>query len=170
MSHNKGLVDNKTICRRITCDQQKFKMIHMKRFLLTAAIFLGSFTITRAQEGISEEDNAKKMEKIQALYVAYITKELNLTADDAQKFWPVHAEFEKDLKSVKQDLPELERQQKVLDVKKRYQERFTRVLGNSNRTEIFFRKDGEFRRKLIERLRQMRQKRQNMPPRQRRGG
>jgi hypothetical protein len=140
----------------------------MKRLLLITAILLGSFTIARAQEDLPD-DNGKKMEKIQALYVAYITKELNLTADDAQKFWPIHAEFDRDLKGVKQDMPELERQQKILDIKKRYQDKFIRVLGSS-RTENFFRKDGEFRRKLIERLRKMRQNRQNMPPRQRRGG
>jgi hypothetical protein len=140
----------------------------MKRLLLITAILLGSFTIARAQDDLPD-DNDKKMEKIQALYVAYITKELNLTADDAQKFWPIHAEFDRDLKGVKQDMPELDRQQKILDIKRRYQDKFTRVLG-SNRTENFFRKDGEFRRKLIERLRKMRQNRQNMPPRQRRGG
>jgi hypothetical protein len=141
----------------------------MKRLLLITAILLGSFTIARAQTDLPEGDNGVKMEKIQALYVAYITKELNLTADDAQKFWPIHAEFDRDLKGVKQDMPELDRQQKILDIKRRYQDKFTRVLGNS-RTENFFRKDGEFRRKLIERLRKMRQNRQNMPPRQRRGG
>ncbi len=141
----------------------------MKRFLLITAISLGSFTIARAQIDQPEGDNGVKMEKIQALYVAYITKELNLTADDAQKFWPIHSEFDRDLKGVKQDMPELERQQKVLDIKKRYQDKFSRVLGSS-RTENFFRKDGEFRRKLVERLRKMRQNRQNMPPRQRRGG
>jgi hypothetical protein len=141
----------------------------MKRLLLITAILLGSFTIARAQADLPEGDNGVKMEKIQALYVAYITKELNLSADDAQKFWPIHAEFDRDLKGVKQDMPELERQQKILDIKKRYQDKFSRVLG-SGRTENFFRKDGEFRRKLIERLKKMRQNRQNMPPRQRRGG
>jgi hypothetical protein len=141
----------------------------MKRLLLITAILLGSVTIAQAQTDQPEGDNGVKMEKIQALYVAYITKELSLTADDAQKFWPIHAEFDRDLKGVKQDMPELERQQKVLDIKKRYQDKFSRVLGSS-RTENFFRKDGEFRRKLVERLRKMRQNRQNTPPRQRRGG
>jgi hypothetical protein len=141
----------------------------MKRLLLITAILLGGFTIARAQTDQPEGDNGVKMEKIQALYVAYITKELNLSADDAQKFWPIHAEFDRDLRGVKQDMPELDRQQKILDIKKRYQDKFTRVLG-SGRTENFFRKDGEFRRKLIERLKKMRQNRQNMPPRQRRGG
>lgn len=106
----------------------------MKRFLLIAMVLLGSFSTARAQEGLPDEDDSKKMEKIQALYVAFITRQLNLTADDAQKFWPIHAEFERDLKSVPANLPELERQQRLLDVKKRYQDRFNKVLG-SGRTE-----------------------------------
>lgn len=140
----------------------------MKRFLLIAMVLLGSFSTARAQEGLPDEDDSKKMEKIQALYVAFITRQLNLTADDAQKFWPIHAEFERDLKSVPANLPELERQQRLLDVKKRYQDRFNKVLG-SGRTENFFRKDVEFRRTLAEHWRKVKQRRQNMPQRLRRG-
>lgn len=131
-----------------------------------AMVLLGSFTTAWAQEVLPDDDDAKKMEKIQALYVAYITKQLNLSSDDAQKFWPVHAEFERDLKGVPANLPELERQQKLLDIKKRYQDRFNRVLG-SGRTENFFRKDVEFRRKLAEHWRKMKQRRHNIPPRRR---
>jgi len=131
-------------------------------------MLLGSFTAVHAQDGLPDIDDDKKLEKIQALYVAYITRELNLSSDDAQKFWPVHAEFEKEIKNVPASLPELERQQRVLDIKKRYQERFSKVLG-TGRTENFFRKDGEFRRKLVEQLRKMKQRRQNLPPRARRG-
>jgi hypothetical protein len=138
----------------------------MKRFLLIAMVLLGSVSTAWAQEVLPDDDDAKKMEKIQALYVAYITKQLNLSADDAQKFWPVHAEFERDLKGVPANLPELERQQKLLDIKKRYQDRFNKVLG-SGRTENFFRKDVEFRRKLADHLRKMKQRRQNIPPRRR---
>lgn len=138
----------------------------MKRFLLIAMVLLGSVSTAWAQEVLPDDDDAKKMEKIQALYVAYITKQLNLSADDAQKFWPVHAEFERDLKGVPANLPELERQQKLLDIKKRYQDRFNKVLG-SGRTENFFRKDVEFRRKLADHLRKIKQRRQNIPPRRR---
>ncbi len=137
----------------------------MKHLLLIAALILGSFAGARAQDGL--DDNEKK-QKLEALYVAYITKELQLTAEDAQKFWPVHGEFDREVRAVKHDQPELDRQQRVLDIKKRYQERFSRILGGT-RTETFFRKDGEFRRKLIERLRKMRQNRQNNNFRQRKG-
>lgn len=138
----------------------------MKQFLLIAMVLLGSFSTVRAQEVLPDEDDGEKMKKIEALYVAFITKQLNLTTEDAQKFWPIHAEFERDLRSVPANLPELERQQRLLDIKKRYQDRFNKVLG-SGRTENFFRKDVDFRRKLAEHWRKMKQRRQNIPPRRR---
>lgn len=139
----------------------------MKKLLLILFLFWGSIGVVNAQNDPPQQqppvDEAKQTEKLQALYVAYITKELNLTTDEAQKFWPVHTEFDKEIKAVKQDLPELDKQQAVLNIKKKYQERFTRII-NADRTERFFRKDGEFRRKLIERLRKMRQNRPGPRP------
>lgn len=43
----------------------------------------------------SAQDRDEHREKIQALKTAYITKGLNLTTEEAQKFWPVYNEFEK---------------------------------------------------------------------------
>lgn len=45
-----------------------------------------------------------KKEKIKALKIAYITKDLNLSSSEAEKFWPVYNAFEEkqfDLKMVK---------------------------------------------------------------------
>lgn len=132
----------------------------MKRFLLILTLFFAGISFAKAQAGDEPADENKKQEKIQALYVAYITQELKLTSDEAQKFWPIHSDFDKELKAVNQELPELDKQQAILNIKKRYQDRFTRVLGPA-RTENFFRKDVIFRQKLAERLRKMRQNRQN---------
>ena len=102
--------------------------------------------------------------------MAYITQELNLNADEAQKFWPLHAQFETDIKAVKPEMPELEKQQTVLNIKKKYQENFNRILG-PKRCERFFRMDGEFKRKLLDRIRKQRveQQRQTQRPKLRRG-
>ncbi|MEP6673772.1 MAG: hypothetical protein ABJA78_01405 [Ferruginibacter sp.] len=130
----------------------------MKRFLLIITILTTGF-FAKAQDA-GDPDN-KKQEKLQALYVAYITQELNLTTDEAQKFWPVHADFDREVKAVnEQDLGVIEREQLVLNIKKKYQDKFTRILG-SGRTDTFFKKDIIFRQKLAERLRKMRQNRQN---------
>ncbi|HNU87951.1 MAG TPA: hypothetical protein PKJ94_06670 [Ferruginibacter sp.] len=133
----------------------------MKKYLLILTLVLTGFSFAKAQEA----DENKKVQDIKALYVAYVTKQLDLTPDEAQKFWPVHTQFENDIKSVNKDLPELQKQQAYLDVKKRYQDNFSRIIGAS-RCDRFFRMDGEFKRKLLE-IRNQRQ--QNVRPRLRRG-
>ncbi|HAN78211.1 MAG TPA: hypothetical protein DCQ31_10790 [Bacteroidales bacterium] len=40
------------------------------------------------------QDYAKTMEQIKAEQVAFITSELNLTVDEAQRFWPVYNEYQ----------------------------------------------------------------------------
>lgn len=133
----------------------------MKKYLLIFSFVLGGFTAAKAQED-QPGNEAERQQKIQALYVAYITDQLKLTPEEAQKFWPVHSQFATDLRSVKEDLPELEKQQLILNVKKRYQENFSRILG-PNRCERFFRMDGEFKRKLLERIRKQRQNQATRP-------
>ena len=140
----------------------------MKKHLLIFILFLaGSLSAAKAQDD-QPGDELKKQEKIKALYVAYITQQLDLNAEEAQKFWPVHAQFETDLRAVKNDLPELDKQQATLNIKKRYHENFNRILG-THRCERFFRMDGEFKRKLLDRIRNQRQNQPQQRPKIRRG-
>ena len=132
----------------------------MKKFLLIATILLGGF-FAQAQEGQPVDEN-QRQEKIQALYVAYITQQLQLTPEEAQKFWPVHTQFTAEVKAVKADMPELEKQQAILNIKKKYQDNFNRILG-ANRCERFFRMDGEFKKKLLERIRKQNGNNQQRP-------
>ncbi len=131
----------------------------MKKYLLILTILLGSISVAFAQEG----DDLTKQEKIQALYVAYVTQQLQFTPEEAQKFWPVHAQFATELKTVKTDLPELEKQQAYLNIKKKYQENFNKIIG-VNRCERFFRMDGEFKRKLMDRVQKQRNNQQRQRP------
>ena len=91
----------------------------MKKCILILTLLFGSVGAF-AQDNQTGEDLTKQ-EKIRALYVAYVTQQLALTPEEAQKFWPVHTQFETDLRGVKKDLSERERQQARLDSKKRYQ-------------------------------------------------
>ncbi len=127
----------------------------MKKYLLILTLLLGGFSVAFAQE----ESDLTKQEKIRSLYVAYVTQQLQLTPDEAQKFWPLHTQFENDLKGVNKDLPELEKEQARLNIKKKYQDGFVKILGTP-RFERFVRMNDEFRKKLRERL-------QNNPQRQR---
>jgi hypothetical protein len=132
----------------------------MKRFILYLSLFLTVFSVNaQVVNNDGTQLNPKKEEKIQALYVAYISQQLVLTPAEAEKFWPAHAQYDAELQAInKGSLNELDRQQAVLNVKKKYQPNFNRILGNE-RSNNFYRQDAEFRKKLVERLKQMRQPR-----------
>ena len=132
----------------------------MKKYILILTLLFGGFSLAFAQDNQPGNDLAKQ-ERIKALYVAYVTQQLQLTPDEAQRFWPVHTQFETELKGVNKDLPELPKQQAFLDIKKKYQDNFIKIVG-VNRCERFFRMSDEFKRKLRERV----QKQRNNPPRQ----
>lgn len=132
----------------------------MKKIILYLG-FLFSFFAAAAQTAPTEDLSPQKEEKIKALYVAYITQQLQLTPDEAQKFWPLHAQYDAELRTINTGTAnELDRQQAILNVKKKYQSSFTKMIG-SERSNNFYRQDGEFRKKLVERLKQMRQQRNN---------
>ena len=131
----------------------------MKKFLLYLLLMAGAFSPALGQDQPVEGE-----QKIKAYYVAYITKELNLTTEEAQRFWPLHNQFDQEIKTIndKTDQTEIQREEASLNIKKKYQDRFVKILGN-NRTDNFFRKDGEFRRRLVERLRKIRQQNNHNP-------
>ncbi len=119
----------------------------MKKCLLILSLLLGSFSLVFAQE----DQDMTRQEKIRALYVAYVTQQLQLTPEEAQKFWPLHTQFETELRGVRKDMPELDKQQARLDIKKKYQDGFTKIIGTA-RCERFFKIGDEFRKKLSDRL------------------
>jgi hypothetical protein len=120
----------------------------MKKILFILAFLLGmQFTYAQVPD-----DNQPKKEQLEALYTAYITQKLELTPEEAQAFWPIHSEFEKEVRGVDPQLPELDKEQRILDIKKRFEPRFNKVLHNPKRVDRFYKLHGEFRRKLIERI------------------
>ena len=127
----------------------------MKHLLLYLSFFLCSSGLLFAQEQPAD-NQIKKEEKIRALYVAYLTQQLKLNEDEAKRFWPLHGQFDAELKGARPANSELDRQQEMLNIKKRYQDKFSKILG-SDRTDAFYRKDGEFRKKMVDRLHKMRQ-------------
>ncbi|MFN5439343.1 MAG: hypothetical protein ACK5AB_05480 [Bacteroidota bacterium] len=58
--------------------------------LLTSCLFA---TGTIAQNRPGGEGRNMEAKKLQAMEMAFITKELNLTPDEAQKFWPVFNQY-----------------------------------------------------------------------------
>lgn len=121
----------------------------MKKYLLITLFFLSGFTQLKAQ------DDPEENSKIEALKIAFISKKLDLSPDEAQKFWPVYNQYFKEmrqaLKDRKEDDDVLDSDQRILDIRKKYKEQFVRVIGQPRMNRLFH-AERDFRRILINRI------------------
>lgn len=109
-----------------------------------------------AQDGLRGENR----QRLEAIQIAYLTKELSLTTQDAEKFWPVYNKYQDELRGLLKNGGEedvLNRQQKALDIRKKYKPDFVRILG-ADRTNKLFQAEDKFR-EMVKRELQNRQKR-----------
>ena len=122
----------------------------MKKFLLIILFFTGSFTFVKAQD-----NKENRYEKIQSLKIAFITQKLELTADEAQKFWPVYNRYETEIRQVYKDNKSggdaLDNEEKLLTVKKKYRVEFIKIIG-AIKTNSLFNAEKEFRGVLMRHL------------------
>jgi hypothetical protein len=89
----------------------------------------------------SAQDNAQRDNKLESLEIAYLTRELNLSPEEAQKFWPVYNKYSAEMKGTfrdKQNDPDvLDKQQKLLDIRKKYRTEFLKVLPPDRVNQVF---------------------------------
>ncbi len=97
-----------------------------------------------------ENDNNQKPDgsRLEALKIAYITKRLNLTPEEAQKFWPVYNQYSGEIRKVRMDAKqnqevEIVTEEKVLNIRKKYNGEFAKALP-PQRVDQFFRSEKEF--------------------------
>ena len=105
-------------------------------------ISLAIYSHTNGQAFTPERADVKSndLRKIQAMEMAFITKELNLSPDEAQKFWPVFNQYRNELKGMAGERKvgdQLEKQQKMLDIRKKYREDFTKVMSHERANKVF---------------------------------
>lgn len=124
----------------------------MKQFLLIFCLFLGVGMVSYAQDN----DGGR----IQALKIAYLTKKLNLSPEEAQKFWPVYNKYEEEIRQARMDTrtDELKREEKVLEVRKKFNGEFQKALS-SEKVNTFFRVEKDFNNFLQKEIMERRQQR-----------
>lgn len=139
----------------------------MKKIYILAIVFIVFFKNTQAQENRREE--------IESFRIAYFTKQLNLTSEEAKKFWPVYNEMQaeiqkiqkerrnrhRDLRDSKDNLSDAELEksiqdemasrQKELDIEKKYHERYKQILS-MKKLAVYYRAQEGFKRELIRKL------------------
>ena len=109
----------------------------MKRFLLLS-FFVMAVSVSLAQNG----------NRLEALKIAYITKRLDLSPEEAQKFWPIYNQYSEELKKARQDAArnnksEIELDEELLNVRKKYNNLFNQALS-PQKIDIFFKSEKEF--------------------------
>lgn len=136
-------------------------MKKIAHIVLFAVALLFSVPMLQAQES-----RQARFERIEAEKVAYITKELQLTAKEAQGFFPIYNEYRKEINNVVQvrmsengkpgqrpsRMDELAIETELLAIKKKYRSQFSTIVGSA-RASRFFEVEREFREKLVLELR-----------------
>jgi len=142
-------------------EQKNRQRIKMKKFfLIYGVIFLFAL-------GVFAQDNEPNQKpgggRIAVLKIAYISKQLNLTPEEAQRFWPVYNQYEGEIKKIRLDAvqgqePEITTEEKVLNVRKKYNGEFIKALS-PQRADQFFKCEKEFGAFVTKELMQRRQMR-----------
>lgn len=136
----------------------------MKNLLIILLMSIGFAFSGFSQEGEKPQADGGK---IKAYQIAYLTDKLKLKPEEAQRFWPVFNQYQDEIRKVRiegKNLPEVDREQKIVDIRKKYFEEFTKVL-NKDRADRVFKADNEFRdliRKEIQERRQLKQERRGL--------
>jgi hypothetical protein len=104
---------------------------------------------------------ADKKDELEALRIAFITKQLELTPAEAEKFWPVYNNYQGDLRKMMREQrekkgSELEFEEKVLNLRKQYKPEFTRAISEQKFDKMLRveRSWGEMLRKELQRRRE----------------
>jgi len=149
-----------------------FKSIHLLIFLIASAF---TVTVTQAQPGGGPPMSEEKREEIESMKVAFLTKKLELTPEEAQKFWPVYNQFQGELEKIRDDQRkvrmdaksemesmsdkdveklvdgEIAFRQSELDIMKKYNSKFKSVLPMKKVAKLY-RAEEDFKRELLQRI------------------
>jgi hypothetical protein len=110
----------------------------MKRFLLLYGIIFTLCISVSAQNG----------DGIQVIKMGYIAKQLNLSPEEAERFWPVYNQYTAEIRKIRIDAignkeDEVVTEEKVVNVRKKYSNQFAKVLP-SDKVNLFFRSEKQF--------------------------
>ncbi len=111
----------------------------------------------------SQVQNRKN--NIEAIQIAYLTRELSLSSDEAQKFWPIYNEYRDELLAVRKEVrdDEIMFEEKVVNIRKKYKTDFKKVLVTDQRVNQVFLAEKSFRELLRKELMKRRGNRESLP-------
>lgn len=113
------------------------------------------------------QSKSERYEQIENIKIAFITKKLDLNATEAQNFWPVYNNYQKELmllmkkrreERLRTDINpndkinlDISYESKMLDLKKKYKKLYSKVIP-AEKILLLYQSEREFREHLIKQL------------------
>ncbi len=119
------------------------------------------------------QPNHEEIKRIEAMKIGYLTKNLNLTTEQAEKFWPLYNAYQNEEKTIRRQIHQLMRnkpheksdaemkealekglslKQKKLDLEKKYLDKFLGVIS-AKQVGALYRAEREFKHQMFRELR-----------------
>jgi hypothetical protein len=146
--------------------------IEMKKIYTISLLFLSTLIGVTSSPGYAQQgSDAELRDRIRAAQIAYLSQKLDLTPDEAQKFWPLYNQYTKEVelliaersrtntkpadRPVKEQPADVELgyEQRMLDIKTHYNKEFQKVLPTSKAGSVF-KSEREFRGQLVRSLKE----------------
>lgn len=112
----------------------------------TLYLIFCSFSICFAALAQPPQDSSRIPPNLQGLKVAFVTKQLSLTTDEAQKFWPVYYSYSTELRQARKGSKDdvLAMEENMLNIRKKYKTEFKRILITDDRVNKALTVDRDF--------------------------
>ena len=147
------------------------------KYILIGLLCLLTWGPLAAQRGAGQAD-------VESIRIGYITRQLSLTPEESQRFWPVYNQYQDELTTLRserredlqnakrnfdimsdQEVEELveemvQRKRAEVDLFAKYHEEFKQVLPIRKVAKLY-KAESEFTKKLLDRLQERREQRQN---------
>jgi hypothetical protein len=126
-----------------------------KRFTLILVLFINNYYFCFSQP----PQDIKRADSVQ---VEYLTKELELTPEESEKFWPVYNSYKNEIRNIRREekTDQIVLEEKVLNVRKKYKDDFKVILGSDERVNKLFVAEKNFTEMLRKELLKRRLQRQ----------
>ena len=105
-----------------------------KIFFIISLLFIHGYICVAQTQSNDQSGKAEDVTK------AYMTKELNLTPEESEKFWPIYKDYFNEIKQAKSVYgnDEVAFEEKKVQIRKKYQGQFRSILNSDKRVNKVF--------------------------------
>ncbi|WP_157593327.1 RusA family crossover junction endodeoxyribonuclease [Rufibacter tibetensis] len=147
-------------------------MKFIKLLFLSFMFLAGTVSYAQGHKKETPEERKARIEKIETAKIAFISDKVEMTGEQAQRFWPVYREHDRRRHELRQKSRPYKEQninaltdeqiqaglesrlnirQRELDLEKEYMDKYLRIIS-PKQLALFYRAEREFTKLLLERL------------------